>query len=123
MPNSNNSSAQIEVRVNGETHQLPKDWTISDIVEDLLNSPGPLAVELNREILRQDVWASRKLEPGDKIEIVHFVGGGQEVRENESAMLTFGDYRLRSRLIVGTGKYPSNELMQQALEASGRSKC
>jgi thiazole synthase len=119
LPNSNNSSAQIEVRVNGETHQLPKDWTISDIVEDLLNSPGPLAVELNREILRQDVWASRKLEPGDKIEIVHFVGGGQEVRENESAMLTFGDYRLRSRLIVGTGKYPSNELMQQALEASG----
>ena len=37
-------------------------------------------------------------------EIVHFVGGGQEIRENRSDILTFGDYRLRSRLIVGTGK-------------------
>ena len=111
--------AQIEVKGNGEAHHLPKDWTGSDIVEDLLDSPGPLAVEVNREILRQDVWTSRKLEPGDEIEIVHFVGGGQEIRENRSDILTFGDYRLRSRLIVGTGKYLSNELMQQALEASG----
>ena len=104
MPHSNNLSAQIEVKVNGETHHLPKDWTVSDIVEDLLDSPGPLAVEVNREILRQDVWTSRKLAPGD---------------ENSSDILTFGDYQLRSRLIVGTGKYLNNELMQQALEASG----
>jgi thiamine biosynthesis protein ThiS len=39
--------------------------------------PDRVAVELNRELIPRDQWPSTRLSDGDKLEIVHFVGGGK----------------------------------------------
>ena len=109
----------VEVVVNGQQHSLPDRWTIGDVISHLIDPSGPVAVELNREILRRDLWMSKRVAPGDQIEVVHFVGGGEATQTTEADELVVGDCRLRSRLILGTGKYESNELMRQALAASG----
>jgi len=40
--------------------------------------PDRVAIELNRELIRRDRWSETPLSNGDKLEIVHFVGGGSE---------------------------------------------
>ena len=112
-------TGMVEVVVNGQQHSLPDRWTIGDVVSQLISPDGPVAVELNREILRRDLWMSKKVEPGDQIEVVHFVGGGEATQAAPADELVVAGCRLHSRLIVGTGKYESNELMRQALLASG----
>lgn len=112
-------TATVEVLVNGEKHSLPKQWTIGDVVHRLVDPSGPVAVELNRKIVRRDRWVSQQVRSGDQIEVVHFVGGGEAAPHSGEHELVIGEYRLRSRLIVGTGKYKNNELMRQALLASG----
>jgi thiamine biosynthesis protein ThiS len=55
---------------------MPDGSAIADLVEALALKPERLAVELNRRIIRRSEWASTRLAEGDKVEIVHFVGGG-----------------------------------------------
>ena len=49
---------------------------VRDLVEKLGLKPERLAVEINRKIIRKAEWDSTSLSDGDKVEIVHFVGGG-----------------------------------------------
>jgi sulfur carrier protein len=66
----------ISVRVNGEVKEVPEGLTVSGLL-DTLGFPGDrVAVERNREIVPRDRWAGTKLQAGDRLEIVHFVGGG-----------------------------------------------
>lgn len=67
---------QIEIVVNGEPRQAPASWTVQDLVAGLDLQPGQVAVELNREIARRSNWPQTRIQDGDSIEIVHFVGGG-----------------------------------------------
>jgi sulfur carrier protein len=66
----------MEVTVNGTSRLIPDDLTVKDLVAHLGLSGGPVAVEVNREIVPRAEHGARKLAPGDAIEIVHFVGGG-----------------------------------------------
>ena len=62
--------------VNGERFEAPDDASIQRIVESLDLSAKRIAVELNGSVVRRVDWDSLGLNEGDKIEIVHFVGGG-----------------------------------------------
>ena len=66
----------MEIQVNGERREVPEGTTVGDLLEGLELDPRAVVVERNREILRGDDRDQRKLEPGDEIEIVQFVGGG-----------------------------------------------
>ena len=66
----------MEVIVNGSTKKVPDDLTVKDLVVHLGLSGGPVAVEVNREIVPRAEHGNRKVADGDTIEIVHFVGGG-----------------------------------------------
>lgn len=66
----------MEVIINGTAKHVPDDLTVKDLVAHLGLSGGPVAVEVNREIVPRAEHASRKVANGDTIEIVHFVGGG-----------------------------------------------
>jgi thiamine biosynthesis protein ThiS len=46
------------------------------LIEELGLTPERLAIEVNRRIIRRADWPSTTLAEGDKVEIVHFVGGG-----------------------------------------------
>jgi thiazole synthase len=60
--------------------------------------------------------ATHLLRDGDRVEMVTFVGGGEALDED---VLRLGEHVFHSRLLVGTGKYATNEQMVRALEASG----
>ncbi len=66
----------IVVSVNGSSREIPGGMTVKDLVAHLGLSGGPVAVEINREIVPRAEHATRPVATGDAIEIVHFVGGG-----------------------------------------------
>jgi sulfur carrier protein len=66
----------MNVTINGTARDVPDELTIADLVLHLGLGGGPVAVEVNREIVPRAQHATRKIAGGDTIEIVHFVGGG-----------------------------------------------
>jgi sulfur carrier protein len=71
----------MDVVVNGEARSVPEGpagggATIRELLDHLGLTEGPVAVEVNREIVPRAEHVSRRLANGDVIEVVHLVGGG-----------------------------------------------
>ena len=66
----------IEITLNGEPRAVPAGSSVADLVEALGLPRERVAVEHNREVVRRTEWSSERLAAGDRVEIVHFVGGG-----------------------------------------------
>jgi thiazole synthase len=115
----------VRVLVNGAPRDLPLGRgtpTVRTLLEDLALGSGRVAVEVNGEVVPRDLHASRPLRPGDRVEVVTFVGGGDPAFEGqafEDAPLRIGSHAFQSRLFLGTGKYRSDAETLRALEASG----
>lgn len=67
---------KLHVSVNGSPMEIVEGTTISDLIRILEIGNGPIAVEQNLEIVSKADYGQRLINQGDKIEIVHFVGGG-----------------------------------------------
>ncbi|MGA2354569.1 MAG: sulfur carrier protein ThiS [Terriglobales bacterium] len=65
----------MTLTINGDS-QVCSDQTLSALVERLGMKPDRVAIELNRQIVPRDEWSKTPLKDGDRLEIVHFVGGG-----------------------------------------------
>jgi thiazole synthase len=107
----------VEITLNGERRELPKSLSVQELVEQLGHDRRKIAVEVNREVVPAVRHAERRLEPGDAVEVVTLVGGGSGPPADRP--LTIGKFTFQSRLITGTGKYASYELMRDCLAASG----
>jgi len=59
-----------------EFSELNPEASVADLVAAMQLKGDRVAVELNREIAQRAQWAETRLQTGDKLEIVHFVGGG-----------------------------------------------
>jgi sulfur carrier protein len=71
----------MKLQINGEERDFPDSpatFTLATLVEALGMKPDRVAVELNRDIVPRDRWAQTALNEGDKLEVVHFVGGGRQ---------------------------------------------
>ena len=66
----------MEISVNGEAKKLAPGMTISDLVNDLGLTGKRLAVEVNLEVIPRSSHEEHQLQSGDKVEIVHAIGGG-----------------------------------------------
>ena len=66
------------LQINGEEKEFPEGLTLAALVGHLGMKPDRVAVELNLEIVARANWDSVFLKTGDKLEIVHFVGGGSD---------------------------------------------
>ena len=66
----------MRVELNGDTKELDEGTNLSALVEQLSLAPERVAVELNREVVRRADWPDTRLSDGDRVEVVHFVGGG-----------------------------------------------
>jgi sulfur carrier protein len=66
----------MQVTVNGSPREVPDGLTVQGLVVHLGLAAGPVAVEINREIVPRAEHDARAVASGDAIEIVHFVGGG-----------------------------------------------
>lgn len=62
--------------INGEDRQFESALTISTLLDRLGMKPDRVAVELKRELVPRERWGTTQLSDDDKLEIVHFVGGG-----------------------------------------------
>jgi sulfur carrier protein len=66
----------MNVLINGESREVPDGLTVAGLLVHLGIHPGRVAVERNLEILFRSLWESTLIQPGDRYEIVHMVGGG-----------------------------------------------
>jgi thiamine biosynthesis protein ThiS len=66
----------VRIEVNGDEKEIEEGATLQTLVERLALAPERLAVEHNREVVRRSDWPALRLADGDRVEIVHFVGGG-----------------------------------------------
>ncbi|MGH7665640.1 MAG: sulfur carrier protein ThiS [Gemmatimonadaceae bacterium] len=70
-------SESIALTVNGRTREVPRGWSVADLLASHELDARMVVVEHNRTILRdRDALPSIRLASGDAVEIVHFVGGG-----------------------------------------------
>jgi thiamine biosynthesis protein ThiS len=76
----------MKLIVNGEQREFAQVANLSDLIGQLGMKADRVAVELNRELVSRERWGVTRLADGDKLEIVHFVGGGRSPWEmcNES---------------------------------------
>jgi thiamine biosynthesis protein ThiS len=66
----------MQVTINGALRELPGSLTLRELLHHLELEEGRIAIERNRTIVKPEEWESVRVEPGDELEIVHFVGGG-----------------------------------------------
>jgi len=69
----------MKLQINGEERDFPNSpspFSLSALVEQLGMKPDRVAVELNRDIVPRGRWNETILHDGDRLEVVHFVGGG-----------------------------------------------
>ena len=75
----------MKLHINGEPRTFPdpaptSGFTLASLIDSLAMKPDRVAVELNLEIAPRDRWSQIVLKDGDRLEIVHFVGGGGPLR-------------------------------------------
>lgn len=110
----------MRISINGESRTFDAPITVAALLAELGFDARKIAVERNREIVRRSAFADTALGDGDRIEIVHFIGGGAGgSAAGDGDEWTVAGRRLRSRLIVGTGKYKDLEETAAAVAASG----
>jgi thiazole synthase len=95
---------------------LPESLNIVQLLDHFSLPKDRVAVERNRSIVSKSEWERVVLTTGDNLEVVTFVGGGEALNDDS---LVIAGRTFTSRLIVGTGKYPSNEVMAEAHRRSG----
>jgi len=67
---------KIRVRINGTERLVPVGLSVLQLLEHLDLVPATIVVEFNREILERSDYEVTDVREGDRLELVHFVGGG-----------------------------------------------
>lgn len=70
------ANESFSIELNGQSHPLPKPITVAELLAEVGIAERPVAVELNGHVVPKAEHERRRLEPGDRVEIVTFVGGG-----------------------------------------------
>nr|WP_308909811.1 sulfur carrier protein ThiS [Pseudokordiimonas caeni] len=105
----------IHLTVNGDPKTIETPVTLDAFLTSLGLDPTKIAVERNLAIVPKSTYGETTLADGDRLEIVHFIGGGNTKADSWSV----GGKTYSSRLIVGTGKYKDFEQTAEAIAASG----
>jgi len=110
----------LSVTINGENREFEAPMSLKALLASLGLDQAKIAVERNLEIVPRSQYERVTVAAGDRLEIVHFIGGGNAPAQapvDKPLMIAGKTYS--SRLIIGTGKYKTYEENARALEASG----
>lgn len=66
----------MQVLINGEIRKIESELNLRQLLEKLELPTTRIAIELNKDVIRKKDWETIKINESDKIEIIHFVGGG-----------------------------------------------
>jgi thiazole synthase len=109
----------MQIILNGEGREVADEIPLTGLLTELGLDARKIAIERNLEIVPRSTYSEVKLCQGDKLEIVHFIGGGDAAADtsDDQPMIIAGK-EYKSRLIIGTGKYKNFAENAAALEAS-----
>ncbi|MBT3558671.1 MAG: sulfur carrier protein ThiS [Rhodospirillales bacterium] len=111
----------MQITVNGEERRFDGALTVNELLTEIGLDGKKVAIERNLEIVPKSLYDGTRLTNGDKLEIVHFIGGGapdDSIQAGNDPLIVAGR-TFNSRLIIGTGKFKDYEENWQALQASG----
>lgn len=110
----------MRLTINGEERDFDAPLTVEDLLSRIGIESRKVAVERNLEIVPKSDYAGVGLSDGDKLEIVHFIGGGAPdgSLDGNNDPLVIAGQTFSSRLITGTGKYVDYETNRLAAEAA-----
>lgn len=66
----------MRININGEPREVEDNLSLPELIGSLNLRPEQIAIELNQTVIRRAQWQTTNLRENDKVEIVHFVGGG-----------------------------------------------
>jgi sulfur carrier protein len=66
----------IQIILNGKPHNIKEKTNIISLLETLSLSEKKVAIEINEEVVPRDNYVKKILSDKDRVEIVHFIGGG-----------------------------------------------
>src|SRR2546427_1704240 len=107
--------SDVTVTLNGKPRKVPEGISLLELLKELDVQPSRVVIEHNREIRRKDDFKTAKVQDGDELELVYFVGGGSPAGDDPFAV---GGRALRARLIHGTGRFASKNVLARCLEAA-----
>jgi thiazole synthase len=105
----------MKIHVNGIEEEVADGLSVAALVEGKGLQPPMVAVDVNGDLVRRDARAGVALKAGDKVEIVKMIAGGTPSTDP----LVIAGKPFSSRLLLGTGRYPSFEHMRRCHAASG----
>jgi thiazole synthase len=110
----------LQLTINGQPRTLGEALSVAELLDQLGYDRRRIAVEVNQEVVPRPCHPTHRLANGDAVEIVTLVGGGSSNgTPPDDKPLVIGKFSFQSRLITGTGKYATYELMRDCLAASG----
>ncbi|MDP6896057.1 MAG: sulfur carrier protein ThiS [Rhodospirillales bacterium] len=116
----------MRLTINGEERDFDAPLTVEQLLSRIGIEGRKVAVERNLKIVPKSNYADAGLNDGDKLEIVHFIGGGApdsagntDPAADMDDPLVIAGRTFHSRLITGTGKYKDYETNRLAAEAAG----
>ncbi len=105
----------MTLTVNNEVLQIDRETlTIETFLRERGIPAASIVIAVNDDVVPRSEWEARALRDGDTVDIVQAVSGG-----DHDDTLTIARQAFSSRLFLGTGKYPDNDTMARALDASG----
>lgn len=107
----------MRLTINGEDKVYTEALTVEALLGKIGLDSKKVAVERNLEIVPKSSYEQMNLSDGDRLEIVHFIGGGNQQAIDDP--LVVAGQTFSSRLIIGTGKYKDYDINRQACEAAG----
>lgn len=66
----------MKVLINGETKEISGELNLSELLRHFSLPRERVAIELNKQVVRKKDWESISVSDGDRLEVIHFVGGG-----------------------------------------------
>ena len=66
----------MEITLNGDSHTIADNACVNELLEQLGLTGKRLALEINQEIVPRSTFTRHQLQSGDRVEIVHAIGGG-----------------------------------------------
>ncbi len=114
----------MRITVNGKQQIVEEGTTVRELLNRMRVDSRKVAVELNLEIVAKSAYDRTQLEEEDQVEIVHFIGGGDDAAPGsmdaaDDDSFVVAGRTFRSRLLVGTGKYKDYAENARAVEAAG----
>ena len=109
--------SEITIYINGEK-KVMKAQNLNALVVSLNLNKNNIAIEVNKSIINKKNYKQYLLKNDDKIEIVNFIGGGNEIIEDNDYLELAGK-KFKSRLIIGSGKFKNFEENLSAIKSSG----